>query len=775
MHPYQNFTKLKLTVAVLPLFYLNPLVTTEALSASNDSDQDTLEIEEIIVTTRKREENMQSIPISITAFTAKDIENAGIKSVDDIALLTPGFTISSLFGTSGAVTPVIRGLSQTIGEPNVGFFVDGIYQSSRATMQALLGNSIERIEIAKGPQSALYGRNTFGGAINYVTKRPDNEFFATASGTVGNYGQLDINGSISGPLVEDRFFYRLAYMHSERDGYFTNELTGNPLDNRNTDVFAGTLMATPNDTLDITFRIGYEDTNDGDDPLKFVTNNSNPAAIFGFPIPVNQLYTGELPNFTSGFAFTPGFLNRRNLTTSLSVNWDMDNFTVTSITGYNDLQVDDLTDDDYEARSIHTTQAKTDQTEFSQELRLTSTGDDRLRWMMGGFYYNLNLKGTTDGRNVGQGAALAQTLSLFGLPFIGSGSLLSVANAGTKNYAAFGQLQFDITDRITATASGRYSHEKKTVNAVDTAPGRPSTTFNDSATFNEFMPKFSLDIQVTDDALLYGSVAKSVKSGGFNVVTIAGSILDNERRYNPETSWNYEIGAKTSWFDHRLVFNIAGFYIKWKDQIVRALGGSTGTAVLNVNAGATTSKGIEVELTAKPAKGLDLRGGFSYTDAAYDDFDFTTLTLIGITDTQLAGTRLQYSSKYTLNGTIDYHTPITDAVEWFGRFDIMYQTDQSAVQTADAFTGDRTVANLRTGFEYDNVTLTFWVKNLFDNRVANNGIFAPNPARRFDAANALPTLFGIPGFGPLDGFEAFSGLVMASPPRTYGVTVKMSF
>lgn len=771
----QNYRKLKTSVTLLPLFLLNPLMGIEASAYQEVSDSDGWAIEEIIVTSRKREENMQSVPIAITAFSAKDIEEAGIKNIEDVALLTPGFTISSLFGSSGAVTPVIRGLSQTIGEANVGFFIDGVYQSSRATMQALLGNSIERIEISKGPQSALYGRNTFGGAINYVTKKPDNETIGSIEGTAGNFGLIEFSGSVAGPIAEDRLFYRVAYMHNERDGYFTNELTGDPLDNRNTDVIAGMLTATPNESLDISFRIGFEDTNDGDEPLQFITNNSHPAAIFGFPIPINQLYTGELPNFTDGFAFTPGSLERQNLTSSLSINWDAEDFVISSITGYNDLKVEDHTDDDYEARSIHEASSLTEQTEFSQELRITSTGESNFRWMFGGYYYKLDTEVANEGRNVGEGADLQTRLAVFGLPFIGSGSIKSSANEETENYAAFGQLQFDVSDQLTATFSGRYSHETKTVSAIDTPQGAASTTFDDTASFNEFVPKFSLDYQVNDDALLYASVAKAVKSGGFNVVTVAGTILDEERRYSPENSWNYEIGAKTSWYDNRLVFNIAAYYIKWNNQIVRALGGATGTAVLNVNAGETTSKGIEVELTAKPAKGLGLRAGFSYTDAAYDDFDFTTLTLIGITDTQLAGTRLQYSSKYTLNGTIDYHTPITDNIEWFGRFDIMYQTNQSAVQTADAFSGDRSIANLRTGFEYDNITLTFWVKNLFDNRVANNGVFVPNPARRFDAANALPTLFGIPGFGPLDGFEAFSGLVQGSPPRTFGVTARMDF
>jgi iron complex outermembrane receptor protein len=740
-----------------------------------DEASDNTAIEEIIVTTRKRAENIQTVPLSITAFTATDIEDAGITGVEDVALLTPGFTISPLFGNAGAVTPVIRGLSQTIGEPNVGFFIDGVYQSSRAVMQALLGNSIERIEVAKGPQSALYGRNTFGGAINYVTKRPSNEFESTAEVTAGDSSRFNLRAAISGPIIEDQVFFRLAYMHSERDGYFTNELTGKPLDNRNTEVYAGTIQTMPGDNIDVTFRIAYEDTNDGDDPLQFATNNAIPAAIFGFPVPVNQLYRGKLPNFTSGFAFTPGYLKRQNLTDSLIINWDVGGATISAITGYNDLKVKDLTDDDYSARAIHQTLSIIDQYELSQELRVTSTGESRLRWMGGGYFYHLNATTTTDGRNVGEGAALQAALGAFGLPFIGTKSLLSVAKEETKNYAGFGQLQFDITSQLTSTFSARYSHEKKSVNAVDTTPGGPSNTFIDQVSDNSFTPRFALNFQITDDAMTYASVAKAVKSGGFNVVTTAGGINDNEREYHPERSWNYEVGAKTSWFDNRLIFNAAAFYIRWTNQIVRALGGPTGTAVLNVNAGQTTSKGLELEMTARPIDGLDIRGGFSYTDAAYDDFDFTTLRLIGITQTQLAGTRLQYNSKYTANGTIQYRTPIYNSMDWFGRFDVMYQSSQSAVQTADAFTGDRTLVNVRTGLETQRFSLTFWVDNLFKNRVANNGVFVPDPARRFDAANALPTLFGIPGFGPIDGFEAFAGLVLASPPRTWGITARARF
>lgn len=740
---------------------------------TQNADSASVGVPEIVVTTRKREENLQQVPIAITAFTAMDIRDAGIQNINDIALLTPGFTISPLFGQSGAVTPVIRGLSQTIGETNVGFFIDGVYQSSRQTMEALLGDNIERIEIAKGPQSALYGRNTFGGAINYISRPPGNEFEGSTEATYGRDNEFNFRASVGGPIVADRLYFRAGFTHHEKDGYFTNELTGGNLDNRNSEIYTGTLRATPNDDIDIRFNIGYDNTNDGDDPLMFAANNSkvvNPPIVPPFFPPVPQLFTGELPNATSSFAFTPGYLNRDNLTLSLSVDWDLGAVTVTSITGYNNLDLQDFTDDDYEARAIHETLVDKNQDEFSQELRIASNGDGRFNWMLGGYYYYLDEKTITDGRNVGLGAALQTALAGFGLPFLGTSSFMSNVTEKTKSYAIFGQTGVDATDQLGFTFSGRYTHEKKSANDIDTAG-----TFVDSDTFDSFTPRVSVNYQVTDDAMVYFSAAKAIKSGGFNVVSGLGAILPSERTYDKEKSWNYEVGAKTSWFDNRLTFNVTSYLIKWNNQIVRALGSTL--VPLNINAGKTTSNGVEVELSAQPMEGLDVRAGFAYTNSKYDNFDFTTLSLVGFSpsETQLAGTRLQYVSKYTANGTVQYRKPVTDTVNWFSRADVMYQTDQSAVQPATAFTGDRTLVNLKTGVEMERVSLTFSIDNVFNNRVANNGVFVPSPAKRFDAANALPTILGIPGFGPVDGFTAFSGLVHASPPRVWGVTIRAHY
>ena len=725
------------------------------------------QLEEIIVTTRKREERLQDVPVSISAFTAKNIEQAGMQNVEDIARMTPGFTVAPLFG-GDATTPVIRGLSTTIGEPNVGFFVDGVYQSSRAAMDAMLSGSIERVEVAKGPQSALYGRNTFGGAINFVTRRPTNEPEGQLEATFGSESRAEVKGTISGPLVEDRVFGRIAGSYFERGGYFTNELTGGDLDDRRTAVVAASLEADLSDTLNAIWRISFESTDDGDDALRALTNNARPASLAGGLLPpAFQLFEGTVPPLQDGFAVTPGFFKRDNLATSLALDWQAGDYQVTAITGYNDLQTRRDQDNDFQARSIRYLNSRIDLDEISQELRVSSPDDRRLRWMLGGYYYDLDVTTRNRDLRVGLGAAVPAFP-----PFtnIVSAGLINETHEQTENFAIFGELGYDLTGQLRAAFSGRYSWEEKRVRATDTNPlTLASGTFEDNSSFSNFTPRLSLDYHITDDAMIYASAARAVKAGGFNVVTVAGVIFDEERTYEPEKSWHYELGAKTGWLDNRLTLNAAGFYIRWTDQIVRAVGGSG--ALLNVNAGRTTSQGFEIEMLARPIEGLEISGGFAYTDSKYKDYFFASLIGLGFTpeEAQLAGTPLQFVSKHTANGAIQYRRPIGGGMEWFGRADASYQSRQSIVQPGGSYVGSRNIVNLRTGFEKDRYSVTFWVHNLCDEDAAVTGAFTANPASRYD------TVAGMLGLGPVVGLAAFGAVVTSHEPRSWGVTARVRF
>lgn len=707
-------------------------------------------LEEIIVSARKRDERLQDVPISITALTSVDIEEAGIADVQDVARLTPGLTWTALFGASGS--PVIRGVSTNIGEPNVGFFLDGVYQSSRATMDALLGG-IERIEVAKGPQNALYGRNTFGGAINYVTKKPSEETEGQIEVTAGDNGRQDLRGSISGP-ISDTWYYRIGAAYHSFDGYYQNELAGGDLDDKESLLAAVSLEARPSDSLEVVFRLGYEDTDNGDFPIKFVPNNASFVAV---PFNDFQVYSGDLPGDTSGFAVTPGFFKREHINSSLQIVKEFDQVTLTAITGYNDLTIDQETDNDYEARPLSWQIALTDQTELSQEIRLNGSSQ-KSNWMVGVYYYDLELDTDTDSRFIDPGLDAIFAPPAGPLSFLGVGSAHLVNGETTENIAIFGEYEFLIGDAWRLSLSGRWADEEKT---LDTFVSNPHTDFvladlelKDS--WSSFTPKVSLSYTMSDDAMLYASVAQAVKAGGFNALV---NVSDEERRYDQEESLNYEIGGKFTLGDGRTQLNAALFLIDWTDQIVRALGASG--AILNTNAGETTSQGVELELISQLTDNFDIRAGYAYTDSQYDDYIFDSLALFGL-DPDVSGIPLQNVSEHQANLSFQYQLPLGSRWSWRLRADVNYRSEQCTIQTCDATVGDATFTNLRTGFDNDQWSIDLWANNVFDEDVPLAAAFIQSRGRAVDILGG-------------SGIQFFNANVTSANLQSFGITARYRF
>jgi iron complex outermembrane receptor protein len=740
------------------------LPSTQAFAQSTPA----VAVEEIVVTARKREESLQEVPLSISAFTEKTIEAAGITDIEDISRLTPGFTFAPLFG-GAAATPVIRGQSTTIGEPNVGFFVDGVYQSSRAIMDASLGDDVARVEIVKGPQGALYGRNTFGGAVNIITRAPSDTLEGRVEASYGDGNTIGLKGSVSGPLVEDQLYFRLGATYRSSDGYFTNSLTGGNLDTRETTVIAGSLEYRATDALSLRLRVAREDTSDGDAPIAFAANNGRPANLTGAPFPaMNQMFIGELRAPTS-FAVTPGHTDRTVTATSLTADWDLGGATLTSITGYNDVHLDFAVDNDYSAVNARFANTLSDITEVSQELRLASSGEGPFQWLAGVYYYKQESDTHLEDFWGPAAYTYASNLALpGGVRRQLLGGLINDLHEETESYAAYGLIRYAFTEKLSVSAEARWTSETKSVDSTDASQltGLVTGTYVNSRDFENVLPRYTIDYQLTPDALIYASASKGEKVGGFNVVTVAGGILPSERTYDPESAWNYEIGTKTTWYDGRLVLNLAAYQIDWSNQIVRALGATFAT--LNTNAGKTTVKGVELEMRAKPADGLELGAGVAYTDSSYDKYTFGTLALLGMNPV-LDGTRLQYVSTWQSNFSVQYVFPVSDGVEWFSRADFSYQSDQSAVQTADAYTGSSRILNLRTGLDFGNTTVRLFVNNALDEDSALVGTFVPS------AAQHLQWVQGAVGAGPLTGLAAFGAVVTARPPRTWGASVSVRF
>ncbi len=718
------------------------------MAASPALGADALALEEVIVTARKRAESLQDIPMAITAFTAADIQNAGIRNVQDVASLTAGFNMAPLLG-GDAATPVIRGLSTTIGEPNVGFFIDGVYTGSRLTMNRRLGHFVERIEVAKGPQSALYGRNAFGGAVNYVTRRAGDEFDGEVEATIGSDGKQEFRATVGGPIGDSGLGYRVGLLSDEFDGYFKNELTGGDLDSRDTKGALGTLSWS-GDSLNIDFNLMYSEEDHGDLANRQVEDNDFFGSFRGLP-PANQMYVGNLPTFDDGFAVTPGGLEREQTFSSLKFDWDFGAATLTSITGYNDFSHLRTIDDDYSAREIHTVITDNDVTELSQEFRLTGNTQSSLQWMVGVYYYDLSDDIDVTSKYDDSIPPIHPLLA----------STYTVTDQTTEDMAIFGSLDWFITEELTLGVSGRYGEESKDVDVLNTDTNSGAVgTFSADDDWTSFQPKVSLDWQFSDNHMAYASYALAEKSGGFNVVTTTGQILPEERFYDPETSDNYEIGLKSTFADGRVQTTLAAYYIKWEDQIVRAIG-ETG-AVLNINAGESTSKGIEFEMQALLSEHWDLGLGISYNDAQYDDYFFAILGEIGI-DPQLKGTTLQYTPEWTGNMSLSYTLPVFGNWEWVTRLDADYIDDQTAVQSGHAIIEGVTKINLRTSLRNDHWLLTLWSYNLTDEEYTASAAFISDPS-------TVPDAFFLG-----EGFSVFNPLVTVGEPLSYGATIQYSF
>lgn len=706
-------------------------------------------LEEVTVYARKRAENLQEVPIAISAFSADDIEAAGMRDTMDLASMTPGFNMAPLFG-GDAATPVIRGLSTTIGEPNVGFFVDGVYIGSRLTMTNLLGGFIERIEVAKGPQSALYGRNTFGGAVNFVTKQPSQDFEGDVEFTAGSDGRLGGRATLGGPFGDGEFAWRLGALYDEFDGFYTNELTGDDLDHRETKgMLAG--LGWDGEDVDVNFNLIYQKEDKGDEPLKFIENNDVFFPAFGALPPDFQIYTGTVPNITSGYAVTPGGSSTEQMIASLSIEWDFGPATFSSITGYNDLDFSRDADDDYDARVIHFQNSDTTDEEISQEFRITSNSGGPFEWMAGLYYYSLD-----------QNIDLLSAYQSFYFSIPPLSSLRTATDQSTDDYAIFGSLGWDITDTFSLTLSGRFGKEKKRVEAVDTDPRTgASATFSDQDDWTAFLPRLTVDWQFADNHMLYASYAYSEKSGGFNVVTATGTILPEERSYEPEKSDNYEIGVKSTFAGGRVQTTLASYYINWTDQIVRAIGESG--ALLNTNVGETTSTGVEFEAAAAVAEKLDLRGGFAYNQSEYDDYFFAVLAALGM-DPVLDGNTLQYAPEWTANLSATFTQPVSNGWDWFTRFDWDYLDRQTIVQTNNAWTDSSSRFNLRTGLGNGHWRVTLWAYNLFDDDTTVTGVFTGDPSKLAELVT-----------GQRSGFPIFNANIMGPQLRSYGVTVNYRF
>jgi len=535
-------------------------ITSSVLYASNSTQTS---LDKITVTAQKVEENIQDVPISITAFNEFDIEDKKIKSIDDVARYTPNFLLS-VMGDIGIANPSIRGLSSDASTTysTVSMYIDGVPNFINTGFDTIL-NDVQRIEVLKGPQGTLYGKGAEAGVINIITKKPSNETKSNISLELGTDNKRELSLSTSGAIIKDTFYIGLSGRYFEKDGFLKNTYT-NRIDNDRENIYGKiNLRYTPNENLELSLISSKFERDDGTTSINS-TSATNTREI------ASDLQ-GSNKSKTSSHAF--------------KVSYDFNNYKLESITTYkkyNDLRI---TDNDFSPAVVNHTDVNMLYKNSSQELRLSSS-TDKLNWLIG--LYGDKAK-KTGGYDYNMGAMT--------LPFR---SKLDDESLGVFTHATY-----KFNDKLSLIGGLRYDRDKKEIN---------DTTANIQLdkSYNEVSPKLALNYRLNENTTSYFTIAKGYKSGGFYIYAPTG-----QQTYDKETLWNYEVGIKSN-INENLTLNSSIYYMDISNmQILTAL--STFTGYIS-NAASATSKGIELDLNYNLNDSISFFGAFGYNKTTLDSF-----------------------------------------------------------------------------------------------------------------------------------------------------------
>lgn len=621
------------------------LLTTASLFASLPAaaqavaDEAVTNDAEIVVSARRRDERLIDVPVAVTAFSQADLQKYQAVDLSGLQAAAPNLNLVQGRGSAASANIFIRGIGQPDAlqtfDPAVGVYVDGVYLSR---IQGALLNlfDVERIEVLRGPQGTLYGKNTTGGAISIVSRKPDLETFkAAGSAQYGSYNQVVLNGYMSAPLVGDKLALSLAGQWDKRDGLVTDPRTGREYNDRNSLTVRGILRAKPTETLEIlvsgdynrqrnALTLGYATAPLLQTDFALGARTLVPAAPYGaYDFKASTSFRGNEGQRLDHYGL------------NLTANWQLtDGLTLSSITSWRKLDPDLFIDIDATQAELGDVFVGIDQRQFSQELQLKWSGD-RFSGVVGLFYLNENIRSHQE--------AYADDLFAFaGAPISFTRFIDDVQN--TKSYAAFGQATYKFTDRLSLTAGLRYTHEERRYDRVTTTasnlptlnnitfrfPGSLPAPLNldNSVEYDAWTPSVTLAFKPDANSQIYASASRGFKSGGFN--GRANSLADLTQTVNgvssivttfrPETVWTYEGGAKGSFLDGRVYLSGTLFYSDFRDFQARVGGGSV-AAFPVLNAGRLSIWGIELEATVKPVKNWNIRMTGGYLNARYDEFN----------------------------------------------------------------------------------------------------------------------------------------------------------
>jgi len=662
----------------------------------------TNQLDVVVVTAEKKEDLLQKIPASISSLNAKQINAFGLWNTKEITGIIPNL-YSADPGDGRDVTSV-RGIATSSYDPTVATYIDGVNQFSLDTYIPNLFD-VERIEVLRGPQGTLYGRNAMGGVINIITKQPTNTKTSFFDISVGNYNQQRITAGIKTPFIKDKLFFGASILSNKRDGFYTNDFTQTSYDNQ--DGFSGNyfLKYIANDRWNINFNFKHHlNKNKGAFPLVFGSEDA-----IANPYTLNQNASTTMMDQTTN--------------TSLSIRYAGSGFNFSSQTAYqqNYRYYTNPIDGDFspiDAISVINNYGSkwNNNKVITQDFKFTSNNanNSKFKWTAGAFLFY-------------QDAPVKQA-TRFGidanLMMIGD-SLFSIINTSTtlkKGFAIYGQATYALSDKLNMSFGLRNDYENQSESVMGQYQHDPSTKLYTTTSdtlgrthFNALSPKLSLDYQVNNYSLWYGIYSRGFRAGGLSPLSSDPS-QPPLVAYLPEYSYNFETGIKNNWLNNKLIVNIALFYTKITDAQVPSLV-LPDAITITKNTGQLTSKGIEAEIFAIPAKGLFLQYSFGTNIARFDKLDIasqgSTLNLAGkhpiFSPNATSLLAAQYS--FTLNAKLKIMT----RAEWkyIGTtyFDLANTIEQTPYH----------LLNAKAGIETEKIALYFWAKNLAGTKYISYG------------------------------------------------------
>lgn len=739
---YKSFTPNRLSQAVL-------LTCLSMAGHSAVAEGENYALEEVVVTAQKRAQAIQDVPISVSAISGAKIADAGISDMDDLSRHVPNLNISTGNNTQIRMRGLGSGLNKGF-EQSVGMYIDGIYFGrDRSYRGSLL--DLERVEVLRGPQGILFGKNTIAGAINVTTAKPSQEFEGEVGLTYGSYGERKVSGVLSGP-ISDTLSGRIAFSDESQDGYLDNSIAsaddGVGVENR---TVRATLQWEPSDQLVSTLKLEK-----GDYERRGTTYQVTNPGVF------SDAYFS---------AFTPGFESRFNDEThidstlgdqkektetdnvTLNVEYEFDQFTLASTTGYIGFDSDDGLDVDFSPAPVLFQNAKQDYEQFSQEFRLSSPGGETIDYIIGVYYQSSEFEFNNH-----------TLLNLDPVPLVnGQAATLKDFDQESESYSAFGEVVWNISDKFSLTGGLRYTRETKEADSrlttleLNGAAASPATqgllaAFGNVAhvqsgerTESNVTPLIKATYYFTDDIMGYVTASTGFKGGGFN--TEVNNPAASPFEFEEESSKAVEVGLKSTLLDGAATFNVSIFKTEFDDLQVS---GFEGLAFIVGNAAKATSQGVEIDGMWRVSERLTLGGSYSYLDAEYDDYDNAPCTVAqkaasavpASCQQDLSGRPLHYAPENTASLNAEYEMPVGEDYELSFAVDLNYsddfflQNDLDPEDSQESFT--KVNARVVVKNLLDDWELALIGKNLTDKRTANNATDLPVLENGAHAKNTMP-------------------------------------